>query len=151
MLLLFDLSAGWTADDQALLARIPEGVEHLLVGNKADLGARANGDDQVPVMDVQLSAQTGDGEADLVQAMLRRCGALSEQPLLVALNQRQVDLAAAAAAALQRSEEVAAQGLPWDFWTIDLRQAIQSLGEITGEELTESVLDRIFSRFCIGK
>ena len=79
MLLLFDLSAGWTADDQALLARIPE-VEHLLVGNKADLGARANGDDQVPVMDVQLSAQTGDGEADLVQAMLRRCGALSEQP-----------------------------------------------------------------------
>ena len=102
-------------------------------------------------MDVELSAQTGAGEPELVRAVLQRCGALSEQPLLLALNQRQADLAATAAAALERSQEVAAQGLPWDFWTIDLRQAIQSLGEITGEELTESVLDRIFSRFCIGK
>ena len=152
VLLLFDLAAGWTVDDQALYEQIPGAVPRLLVGNKLDLtNSAAEGAPSSPALDVRLSAQTGDGESALVQALLAQCGSLSEQPLLIALNQRQSDLAACAAEALQRSEEVAAQGLPWDFWTIDLRQAIQSLGEITGEELTEAVLDRIFSRFCIGK
>ena len=152
VLLLFDLAAGWTVEDQALYEQIPGAVPRLLVGNKLDLtNTAAEGAPSSPELDVRLSAQTGDGEPALVQALLAQCGSLSEQPLLIALNQRQSDLAARAAEALQRSEEVAAQGLPWDFWTIDLRQAIQSLGEITGEELTEAVLDRIFSRFCIGK
>ncbi|QNI77788.1 tRNA uridine-5-carboxymethylaminomethyl(34) synthesis GTPase MnmE [Synechococcus sp. MVIR-18-1] len=150
VLLLFDLAQGWSEEDQALFAQIPEGVPCLRVGNKADL--RRDVDvEAASVADVRLSAVTGEGEQDLVRAVLERCGALSEQPLLLALNQRQSDLAATAAEALARSEQVAADGLPWDFWTIDLRQAICSLGEITGEQLTESVLDRIFSRFCIGK
>ena len=150
VLLLFDLAQGWSDDDQALFALIPEGVPCLRVGNKEDLPVQAEPVD-ASVADVRLSAVTGDGEEALVRAVLERCGALGEQPLLLALNQRQSDLAVTAAEALARSEQVAADGLPWDFWTIDLRQAIRSLGEITGEQLTESVLDRIFSRFCIGK
>ena len=145
VMLLFDLVDGWTAEDQLLREQIPADVPHLLVGNKADLS------DLAAPADVHLSAVTGVGEAQLVQALLERCGALSDGSLLLALNQRQADLARLAAAALDRSEQVAADGLPWDFWTIDLREAIHSLGEITGEELTESMLDRIFSRFCIGK
>ena len=158
VLLLFDLAQGWSEEDQALFAQIPDGVPCLRVGNKADLPLKADSvagpvssSVAVSVADVRLSAVTGEGEQDLVRAVLERCGGLSEQPLLLALNQRQSDLASTAAEALARSEQVAADGLPWDFWTIDLRQAIRSLGEITGEQLTESVLDRIFSRFCIGK
>jgi tRNA modification GTPase len=150
VLLLFDLAQGWSDADQALFALIPEEVPCLRVGNKADLHLDADVE-VASVADVRLSAVTGDGEQALVRAVLERCGALSEQPLLLALNQRQSDLADIAAEALARSEQVATDGLPWDFWTIDLRQAIRSLGEITGEQLTESVLDRIFSRFCIGK
>lgn len=152
VLLLFDLSAGWTPDDEALRQRIPAEVPHLLVGNKADLTPSSGaGLGAAVAADVCLSASTGAGEAELIQTLLARCGALSDGSLLLALNQRQADLAQQAAEALARSEQVAVEGLPWDFWTIDLRQAIQSLGAITGEELSESVLDRIFSRFCIGK
>ncbi|WP_413441892.1 tRNA uridine-5-carboxymethylaminomethyl(34) synthesis GTPase MnmE [Synechococcus sp. MIT S1220] len=147
VLLVVDGHAGWTADDAALMDRIPAGVPRLVVANKSDLPA---GLFATPA-DVRLSALDGSGEEALVQALLQRCGAADADGVLLALNQRQRDLAGLAAEALARSQEVAAQHLPWDFWTIDLREAIRALGEITGEELTEAVLDRVFSRFCIGK
>ena len=159
--LVFDLSLGWTSDDAALLAQIPDDLPRLLVGNKADLQpasmaaslmvASLGNEVDGKTVDVMLSALTGQGEEALIEAVLKTCGASEAQGLVVALNQRQRDLALAAAGALGRSQEAAEHQLPWDFWTIDLRQAISSLGEITGEEITEAVLDRIFSRFCIGK
>jgi len=156
VVLVFDLSQGWIAEDAALLAQIPDDVPRLVVGNKADVQTPSKtallGDevDGIPP-DVTLSALTGQGEGALIEAVLKACGASEALGLVVALNQRQQALAAAAAVALARSAEAAEQNLPWDFWTIDLRQAIRSLGEITGEEVTEAVLERIFSRFCIGK
>ena len=147
VLLIVDGHAGWTDADAELLERIPEHVPHLVVANKADLPGVAF---PVPV-DVHLSALDGRGEEQLVQVVLQRCGASEAAGVLLALNERQRDLAATAASSLARSQEAAAQYLPWDFWTIDLREAIRALGEITGEELTDAVLDRVFSRFCIGK
>mgnify|MGYP002041891605 FL=1 len=147
VLLVIDAQQGWTPNDQALLERIPQAVPRLVVANKRDL-LEAKAPAQA---DVLLSAISGEGEDHLVEALLARCGAADASAVLLALNERQRDLAATAAAALGRSQEVAAQQLPWDFWTIDLREAIRALGEITGEELTEAVLERVFSRFCIGK
>ena len=100
---------------------------------------------------VRISALRGDGREQLAAALLRLCGAGDLEGLQVALNARQRDLAAAAATALGASQEAAAQQLPWDFWTIDLREAVRRLGEISGEEVNEAVLDRVFARFCIGK
>ena len=152
VLLIFDLSLGWTRGDQQLLELIPATIPHLLVGNKVDL-VSAEGSLQPSACpgDVQLSSLSGEGEQLLIEAMLQRCGAGDARGLLVSLNQRQRDLARQAAEALACSRQAAAEKLPWDFWTIDLRAAIRRLGEITGEELSEAVLDRIFSRFCIGK
>ena len=163
VLLVFDLPQGWTAEDQALRDLVPPGVPLLVVGNKRDqldqldqLGPSRSGDLSAAAAgcrgaDLTISALSGDGLDDLVATLLERCGAVPPEGLQVALNHRQRDLAAAAAASLDRSLEAAAQELPWDFWTIDLRAAVRCLGDITGEEVHELVLDRVFARFCIGK
>ena len=147
VVLLYDLSSGWSPDDTELRNEVPDGTPLLVVGNKSDLGATA-----AATGGLAISARSGLGLAELSSALLKLCGLSGEgQGLLLALNQRQCDLAAAASAALGRSQQAARDGLPWDFWTIDLREAIRALGEITGAEITEAVLDRVFSRFCIGK
>ena len=150
VLLLFDLTQGWCAEDQRLRDCVPAGVPLLLVGNKADQLPRTTAAVTAPA-DVCISALNGDGQEVLVNQLLARCGHSDPQGLQLALNRRQQDLAAAAAASLAASLEAAQQQLPWDFWTIDLRAAVRALGEITGEEVSEAVLDRVFSRFCIGK
>lgn len=154
VLLLYDLAAGWTPEDQALRELVPAGAVLLVAGNKADGAGLPVGPvppgDGAPA-DVRFSALTGEGREALVDELLRRCGAGLAEGLEVALNARQRDLAAVAAASLGASLEAAEQQLPWDFWTIDLRAAVRSLGEITGEEVSEAVLDRVFARFCIGK
>ncbi|BEV35287.1 tRNA uridine-5-carboxymethylaminomethyl(34) synthesis GTPase MnmE [Synechococcus sp. M16CYN] len=149
VVLIIDRHDGWTNADAALWARIPPAVPRLLVANKADLLAGSMPSDMQP--DVCMSALQGEGEEMLVQALLAASGAGEGDGFLIALNQRQRDLAALAAEALERSCDVAGQQLPWDFWTIDLREAIRHLGEITGEEINEDILERVFSRFCIGK
>jgi tRNA modification GTPase len=156
VLLLFDLEEGWTSADGALRQLVPAGAVLLVAGNKADaaglpVGLVPSGDVARAPADVTFSALSGEGRDELVAELLRRCGAGSLEGVQVALNARQRDLAAAAALSLGASLDAAAQQLPWDFWTIDLRAAVRALGEITGEEVSEAVLDRVFARFCIGK
>ena len=148
MLLLFDLGEGWTGADQALRDQVPTEVPLVVVGNKRD---RLPPGAPLEPAEVSLCALSGEGREELAAALLERCGVAGLQGLEVALNGRQRELAAAAATALGRSLEAAAGGLPWDFWTIDLRDAIGRLGEITGDDVSEAVLERVFARFCIGK
>jgi tRNA modification GTPase len=51
----------------------------------------------------------------------------------------------------KRAKESLENELPYDFLTIDLKEALQNLREITGENVTEDIVDRIFSDFCLGK
>jgi tRNA modification GTPase len=52
---------------------------------------------------------------------------------------------------LLQARESLAGGLSAEFTAFDVREALASLGEITGETSTEDILDRIFSTFCVGK
>ena len=43
------------------------------------------------------------------------------------------------------------EGYPWDIISVDVRQSLQSISEITGDNVQDDLLDNIFTRFCIGK
>ena len=79
-------------------------------------------------------------------------GGMDAEGAAWAANRRQADALRVAEAALVRAREDAVLGgLPVDFWTIELREAANALGAVTGEEVGEDVLDVIFTKFCIGK
>lgn len=155
VLFTIDAETGWTAGDQAIY----EQVQHrplILVINKIDLlNSASSGLGYPPGFDrvVQTAAAKNQGIEDLEQAILAavQTGNLQAANLDFAINQRQAAALTQAKLALTQVQQTIADQMPLDFWTIDLRMAIQALGEITGEEITESVLDQIFSRFCIGK
>ncbi|MEQ9552372.1 MAG: tRNA uridine-5-carboxymethylaminomethyl(34) synthesis GTPase MnmE [Coleofasciculus sp. G3-WIS-01] len=153
IVLVIEATTGWTTQDQEIYTQ----VKHrplILVINKTDLAPA----DSVSYPDtieriVIAAVAKNEGIEALEQGILEavQTGNLHAADLDFAINQRQAAALTQAKISLEQVQETIAQQLPLDFWTIDLRGAIQALGEITGEEVTESVLDRIFSRFCIGK
>ena len=66
-------------------------------------------------------------------------------------NVRQISALERCDTALKQASESIKLGMPWDILSIDLRQALQYVSEITGHNVQESLLEDIFSRFCIGK
>jgi tRNA modification GTPase len=155
ILLTIDAAEGWTRAEQDIYEQIQTRT-FLLVINKIDLNPNPIIPDQwqnPPRCIVTTAAAQGEGIDRLEAALLATVQGqnFTAANLDIAINQRQSAALTAAKTALLQVQATITENLPLDFWTIDLRTAIYALGEITGEEVTESVLDRIFSRFCIGK
>ncbi len=152
LVLVIDAQAGWTAADAAIY----DSIRHrplILVVNKTDLAPL----DGIPLPleiahRIPAVAAQGEGIPALEAAVEQIASQGRPQPNLeVSLNQRQAAALRQAQASLEQVGQAIEDQLPLDFWTIDLRAALHALGQITGEEISESVLDQIFSRFCIGK
>ncbi|MEY3299416.1 MAG: tRNA uridine-5-carboxymethylaminomethyl(34) synthesis GTPase [Cyanobacteriota bacterium] len=154
VLLTLDATAGWTEADQALYDLVQD-RPLIVVINKRDLVDEGVTlplpDAEVPT--VYTAAAQNQGIDALEQAILKAIHAdqIALGNLEFTLNQRQAAALTEAQIALRQVQQTIEGQLPLDFWTIDLRTAIHALGSITGDELTESMLDEIFSRFCIGK
>ncbi|MFN6526873.1 tRNA uridine-5-carboxymethylaminomethyl(34) synthesis GTPase MnmE [Nostoc sp. ChiSLP03a] len=157
VLLTIDASAGWTEGDEEIYQK----VQHrplIIVINKIDLveeSERTTLQSKIsnPKSKIVTAAAQNQGIDALETAILEivQSGKVQAADMDLAINQRQAAALTQAKISLEQVQATIVQQLPLDFWTIDLRGAIQALGEITGEEVTESVLERIFSRFCIGK
>ena len=172
VLYLIDGTQGFTDEDAAFLAHANNAAALLPVWNKADLAPLPFplAADNLPCADpIGVSAKTGEGLAELGRAIAAAAQAdrnlhssvklRGEIPLELthmvqnaALgSQRQKNLIDAACAALDEALALAARNEALDLIAPLLREAVNALGEITGEVSTADILEEMFSRFCVGK
>jgi len=116
--------------------------------NKSDPASSANYPHIVPV-----SCVTGGGIETLKDAIkeLVWSGEIKAEMLQAAINSRHQDALGRARSATLRTLEGLRADQPLDLVALDLRIAVNAVGEIVGKTATEDLLDMIFSQFCIGK
>ena len=152
-LLVLDGSSPLTAEDEEAIA-VAKTVPHLLVVvNKADLpravdvGTLADRFDHV----VSLSALTGEGVAALCQAICQQYPKGEEKTGELLTNARQADAVSRALSAVKSARASLRIGMTPDVVLTDVESALNALGELTGKNIREDLVQTIFSRFCVGK
>ncbi|WP_276499503.1 tRNA uridine-5-carboxymethylaminomethyl(34) synthesis GTPase MnmE [Pontibacter litorisediminis] len=152
---LFDITEVSATEVQAELERLnPKKLPLVAVANKIDqaspekLAAFASIDGLV-----QISAAEGANLDDLKQALVEKVnlGKLNTQSQTIVTNLRHVDSLNKTYEALDDVLNGLGLGMSGDLVAADIRRALYSLGEITGEITTDDLLDNIFTKFCIGK
>jgi tRNA modification GTPase len=122
----------------------------LRVLTKCDLAPANSNNEHSPL---QVSAHTGAGLVALRQEIARALSLqnASDAGVLGSTLARCRDSLERATAALTRAVDLAVEGGGDEFLATDVREALDELGQITGAFYTDDLLDRIFSKFCIGK
>ena len=155
-LVLMDPHGGITGGDLAILDQARSAAEKVIVVlTKSDLpggeapGLALEGEDCPPV--VSLSARTGAGLEQLEQAVAGLFPQGEENWGELLTNARQAEAAGRALEAVASARAALAAGMPADAIFSDVEAALDALGALTGRSVQEDVMDRIFSRFCVGK
>ncbi len=157
VVVVLDGSEPLTDGDRQVLALIDERLDPgsvVCVVNKTDQ-PRSLEDElglahAVPV--IELSTVSGAGLDQLVETLHAVAVDQSDsasRPALV--TSRQLDALRRADESIHSALAAREAGVPLDLLAVDVRTALYAVGEITGEHVSEAVLDEIFSRFCIGK
>lgn len=146
ILFLYDASEGIKQDDKIILDLI-NGKKYIKIANKADLANIC--DKSAP--DLYLSAITKQGFDKLKQKIKQFNINFSNEELEFTTNSRQQDCLERAKQALNHAFSAAQKKELQDLISIDVKSALLSLDEITGEVITDEILNNIFDNFCIGK
>jgi len=157
---VLDASEPLTAADQTYLDEF-NGKKRILVLNKSDLPDRLNlaiqpegiaNRTQYSAI-LRISCLTGEGLEPLKDAIknLAWSGEIQAEMLEIMINSRHQDALERAREASLRTIEALTEGASIELAALDLRIAVNAIGEIVGQTTTEDLLDVIFSQFCIGK
>ncbi|MEW6387113.1 MAG: tRNA uridine-5-carboxymethylaminomethyl(34) synthesis GTPase MnmE [Thermodesulfobacteriota bacterium] len=154
LLYLVDGSEPLDPEDLQALGELKE-QRGLAVINKIDLPlvlAETELRAATPFPLVKISALTGQGLPDLKQAILDLAleGGLRPGGEIVT-QARHYQHLSQCLDYLAQARTLINPEPPWELVALEVREAIRELGEITGEEVGEDILDRIFSQFCVGK
>lgn len=150
-----DGSAAPDRDDEEILRSI-KGRRAIALLNKRDIGTGISTEDfekRFGIPAIGASLREGRGREELVlriREMFFR-GEIDFNNQVYITNERQKNALIAAQESLLRVEESIRQGVSEDFYTIDLLDAYENLGLVTGEAISDDLADEIFSRFCMGK
>ncbi len=123
---------------------IEKGDKDILVGNKADMGKP---DER---MDLMVSAKTGEGIENLIDAILKKLNVEEIAHSSIVMKDRHISAINTALGYLNsviRDYKTATS----DCLLVDIRSAIDELYRIEGKDVTEDVIDNIFDKFCVGK
>ncbi len=157
VLYVLDATEGVSNEDERRISEIGKQTSIVLVWNKTDLTKADPPDQTVPV-----SALTGDGLNELNERIF--LVAAGEEPAgigghvtgaspsgVVIDSARQHHLLTRALESVEQTRTSLGQGVPVDVLAVDLQDAMNAIGEITGEVATEEILDTMFGSFCVGK
>ncbi|HWH71562.1 MAG TPA: tRNA uridine-5-carboxymethylaminomethyl(34) synthesis GTPase MnmE [Candidatus Sulfotelmatobacter sp.] len=149
---VFDASEPLTEADQGHLAELA-GKKRILVRNKMDLSGRLQLPPTPNSPRVDLCCLTGQGVEALKDAIqqLAWSGEIKAEMLQVMINSRHQEALTRARVAAGRTIEALRSEATLELVAMDLRIAVNAVGEIVGKTTTEDLLDAIFSQFCIGK
>jgi len=156
ILFVLDCNRKWTRSEELIWKEIRE-YPCLLVQNKIDLQALLKVPDSVRdrvLNEVRISAREETNLSELSQEIVRAAvpdwkGPQSQGVMVTHLRHQQA--LSKGAEKIRLAQDAFYSGLSEEFIIYDLKKALDSLGEITGETTTEDILDKIFSTFCIGK
>lgn len=165
VLAVLDAEQGFSSEDQELLSDLA-GKKLIVVLNKSDLvresdaeelasqvGAWTEGNLPTRAPVIRTAAPSNEGIAELEDAIAETIlgGGIPPSGGAVVSNLRHRRALDEAKASLEQALRTAESDMPLDLVSTDLKAGADALGSITGETVSEDVIDRIFSEFCIGK
>lgn len=151
---MFDMSRDFDSEDEYILSLIKD-CKSIVLLNKSDAETKL---DKKKIKEsvqkcIEFSTVTGEGYNELVDTIekLFFSGNIDVENETYITNIRHMEAISSAIKSLLLVNDNIESGMPEDLITIDMLDAYNFLGEITGDTVSDSLIDKIFSEFCMGK